>query len=102
MRLVWIAAARLVAMTSIENSWSAGASVWGDRGKLYQPPFEPGIGVLTPSRLVKSLAADEVERIEGEPRELFSDADGRLDLEALARLAAPCEQPAVDDGLLDV
>jgi hypothetical protein len=51
---------------------------------------------------VKSRAADELERIEGEARELFSDADGRLDLEALASLAAPCEQPALDDGLLDV
>jgi Type II restriction endonuclease EcoO109I len=49
------------------------------------------------SWLVKSRAAEEVERIRREARDLFGDADGRLDLEALATLGAPREQPALDE-----
>jgi len=52
--------------------------------------------------LVKSRAADEIERIKSEASELFGGRDGRLDLDAVATLAARRDQPALADGLLDV
>lgn len=54
------------------------------------------------SWLVKSRSADEIERIKEEARTLFGDADGRLDLDALASLGTQREQPALEEGLLDV
>jgi hypothetical protein len=54
------------------------------------------------SWLVKARAAHEIERIKREARELFADAKGRLDLEALATLGARQENPALDEGLLDL
>jgi hypothetical protein len=52
--------------------------------------------------LVKSRAADEVERIKTEAHECFADADGRLDLDALAELGTRKEQPELAEGLLDL
>lgn len=51
--------------------------------------------------LVKSRSADEVSRIKGEARALFGDAEGRLDLEALASLDARTALPELEDGLAD-
>jgi hypothetical protein len=54
------------------------------------------------SWLIKSRAADEVVRIKAEAQALFADADGRLDLDALARLGSDKEEPAFAEGLLDL
>jgi len=51
--------------------------------------------------LVKSRSADETARIKSEARDLFGDAEGRLDLEALATLGVRKEEPLLEDGLLD-
>src|SRR5262249_27644258 len=51
--------------------------------------------------LVKSRSAAEVERIKGEADQIFGDADGRLDLEALATLGELRPPPALEEGLLD-
>jgi hypothetical protein len=52
--------------------------------------------------LVKARSGDEISRIKAEARDLFADADGRLDLEAVAVLGHRREQPSLDAGLLDV
>jgi len=51
--------------------------------------------------LVKKRSADELERIKQEARELFADPDGRLDLDALAKLGKRGDEPALADDLLD-
>ena len=52
--------------------------------------------------LIKSRAADEIERIKDEARQLFGDADGRLDLDAVARLGAETPRPNLAADLLDL
>jgi type II restriction endonuclease EcoO109I-like protein len=51
--------------------------------------------------LVKTRSREEVTRIKQEARDLFSDPEGRLDLDALAGLGARQEKPALEEGLLD-
>jgi hypothetical protein len=51
--------------------------------------------------LVKSRSAAEVERIKCEAADLFGDADGRLNLDALATLGEVQPSPALEEGLLD-
>jgi hypothetical protein len=52
--------------------------------------------------LVKSRSADEVTRIKREARELFANADGQLDIAALAALGVPAPRPDLAEGLLDL
>jgi Type II restriction endonuclease EcoO109I len=52
--------------------------------------------------LVKARSGDEVSRIKREARDLFGDADGRLDVEKLVTLGVTPERPPLTDGLLDI
>jgi hypothetical protein len=105
---------------------SMNIAILAGQAKTRELPSEPGVTVLASdefwhritgipdfrarllrastilSWLVKSRSADEVARIKEEARSLFGDADGRLDLEAVATLGAEREQPALDEGLLDI
>jgi hypothetical protein len=105
---------------------SMNIAILAGQAKTRELPSEPGVTVLASdefwhritgipdfrarllrastilSWLVKSRSADEVARIKEEARSLFGDPDGRLDLEAVATLGAEREQPALDEGLLDI
>jgi hypothetical protein len=51
--------------------------------------------------LVKARSRDEVERIKGEARAIYGDEDGRLNLEALAKLGEVRQASPLDAGPLD-
>jgi hypothetical protein len=51
------------------------------------------------SWLVQARSADEIERIRSEAVALNADEDGRLDLDAVARLGVPSEVAALSTKL---